>query len=108
LSPGLGDCPKSTYGKRKKRQGAIFYFPHTPFYQLTRRNIGYVYNVLFHHTLHLANHTIDESILAYKPRKWLDYYLDEQILFSGMPVWNVYLADLTGVLRNGQYRFWSC
>ena len=67
----------------------------------------------------------------YEPRKWLDYYFDEQMpwdgnlelelpeypdtvfqwtpyevrtvdsggektLFSGMPVWNVYLADLTG------------
>ncbi len=71
------------------------------------------------------------SVSAYEPRKWLDYYFDEQIpwsgslelelpeypdtvfqwtpsevkavdsggdkiLFSGMPVWNVYFADLTG------------
>jgi len=70
-------------------------------------------------------------VSVYESRKWLDYYLDEQmpwgrslelelaeypdtvfqwatyevkaidsngekILFSGMPVWNVYLADLTG------------
>ncbi len=78
-----------------------------------------------------ARYVSASNIYSYEPRKWLDYYFDEQMpwggnlelelpeypgtvfqwspyevkavdadgektLFGGMPVWNVYLADLTG------------